>query len=89
MWLRILCNDLLLLYFNFIVVYQLGLGSIPGEDDTVPLLNVSYETSQYCFASLQLQHTHTYYSTVVAWNGGLVERNASAVSDGGVLEWYK
>ena len=69
----------------FSVVYQVGLGNESGVDNIVPLTNVSHETTTYCFDNLALEHIKTYFTMVTAWNGGHIEKSATAVSDGGKI----
>ena len=70
-----------LLYIT--VVYSIGVGTSPGLDDVVEFVNVSSDTFSFCADNLELKHKETYYSTVVAYNGGHKELSVNASSDGG------
>ena len=62
---------------------MVGLGTAPGECDTVDWQEVSPHTHSWCMTGLSLVHTTTYYLTVTAINGGIKERNVTVSSNGG------
>ena len=58
------------------------LGSTAGSDDVVASTTLGYEMTSSCVDGLQLLHKHTYFASVTAVNGGLVQRNVTAHSNG-------
>ena len=51
-------------------------------------MNVSSDTFSFCVDDLELNHKETYFSTVVAYNGGHKELSVNASSDGGSTKFY-
>ena len=67
--------------------YLLALGTTPGYY-VVASKELPYSASSHCLDGLQLQHKRVYYSSVTAFNGGLVLRNVTGFSDGGASDYY-
>ena len=70
-------------YYVYVIdKYQVGAGTRPGLDDTVPSEMTDAHTTVKCW-NTQLNHNKKYYSTVTAYHGGYEMMNATAVSNGG------
>ena len=68
--------------------YLFGVGSAVGKTDIIKLKHISYKEHFACLKvsdDKSLIHGSTYYTTVYAINGGIVKRNTSAVSNGGMM----
>ena len=68
---------------------MLDLGTTPGSGDVVANIAMPYTITSHCVDGLQLQHKRVYYSSVTAFNGGIVEKNVTVRSDGGKPDCHK
>ena len=68
----------------FSAKYGFELGTSPGSDDVVANTRLSYNVTNHCVDGLQLRHKRVYYSSITAFNGGLVQKNVTVHSDGGM-----
>ena len=66
--------------------FQWGVGTSPGTFDTVPLQNVTDEEAadRLVCAGVDLVHSATYYSTVIATNGADDPLTTTLSTDGGI-----
>ncbi|KAI8510725.1 hypothetical protein Bbelb_116410, partial [Branchiostoma belcheri] len=70
-----------------IAYYLWGVGTIPDADDIVPFEVISHSSFSSCKQlSTPLLHNTTYYSTLVALNGGHKHLNVSVSSDGVLVD---
>ncbi|XP_045189288.2 uncharacterized protein LOC123546793 [Mercenaria mercenaria] len=62
-----------------------GAGTAPGKDDVVNFHNLTRYDKSGC-SSVKLQHNHSYFSTVFAYNNALNSKAANATSDGVLID---
>ncbi|XP_077996024.1 uncharacterized protein LOC144449371 [Glandiceps talaboti] len=62
--------------------YEWFVGTAPGENDTVPLVELSHSEYRACSNDVSLVHNQTYYSTIIAYNAGHKNLYTSVTTDG-------
>ena len=91
------CNASYVIFYNIYgsesllisAKYLFDLGTTPGSADVVSNIAMPYTVTSHCVDGLHLQHKRVYYSSVTAFNGGIVEKNVTVSSDGGKPNYRK
>lgn len=64
--------------------YLWGVGTTAGADDLLSFTNFTHHVKAACEVTT-LHHNTTYYSTVVAFNGAINQKEIQATSNGGTF----
>ncbi|XP_046568758.1 uncharacterized protein LOC124277142 [Haliotis rubra] len=65
--------------------YLWGVGTTAGADDILPFTNFTHQVKSWCNVTT-LHHNTTYYSTVVAFNGAINQKEIQATSNGVLVD---
>ncbi|XP_070573546.1 uncharacterized protein [Ptychodera flava] len=62
--------------------YTWHVGTSPGDNDTIPYVELEPSTHRICNDSVILTHNTTYYSTITAYNAGHKKLSTNVTTDG-------